>query len=616
MNKFWQFARYMLRYKPMLGVGMLGAILDAVCRAGGFGAVLAVIDQLFEKDQTLHMVAAEWLKKEDVKQVIGDQLALADHLPQSAFGGLMVIFACIMVLMVLGSCARFTHQYCAVTVSFRSVMNVRRMIFQRLVHVPWLTASESGTADKMSRVVRDSAQLAAGFNALTSRALRDLLQGCAMLLVAVFMNWQLTLIFLIGFPIIGFLLYRFGRTIRKASRRALKQMGNMLAALQEALQALTVVKVHQAEGYERRRFNRINRRVYQLEMKARVARALSSPTVESIALTGFMGVTLVAAYYTFVLGKAEPKEILFVLLPLGAAGAAFRPLANLNSDLQTAAAAAERLDEVLHLEVEPNTRRHPSRASVPALARHAHSVQFEQVSFRYPSGDRDALHGIDLTVPHGSVCAVVGGNGSGKSTLLYMLPRLINPSKGSVLIDGHNIADCSLRSVRGQMAMVTQQTVLFDGTIADNITYGSRSVSREKMIAAAKRSYAHDFISDLPDGYDAQLGEWGGRLSGGQRQRIAIARAILRDPAILILDEATSQIDSESEARIAEALKDLETGRTTFVIAHRLSTVTDADIIVVMEEGRIAATGQHTELLQHSDTYRVLCQTQLGGAID
>jgi subfamily B ATP-binding cassette protein MsbA len=434
-----------------------------------------------------------------------------------------------------------------------------------------------------------------------------------MLGVALLFNWQLTGIFLIGVPIIGIVLHRFGRTIRRATKRALGQMGKMLAALQEALQALAVVKVHQAEGYERRRFNRINRAVYKQEMKARVARAMSSPVVESIAMIGFMTVALVAAYFAFELGKAKPKDIVFVLGMLGAAGAAFRPLANLNSDLQTSAAAAERLHDALCMEVEPNTRRHPALHTARALPRHCNSVVFENVSFRFPEAARDALQNVNLTVPHGSVCAVVGSNGAGKSTLLNLVPRLYTPAKGRVLIDGVDIADCSLRSLRRQMAMVTQQTVLFEGTIADNITYGSRTASMDRIIAAARQAHAHEFITELPEGYDSPLGEWGSRLSGGQRQRIAIARAILRDPAILILDEATSQIDSDSEAKIAAALAEFEHGRTTFVIAHRLSTVVGADMIVVMEDGRIAAVGKHEQLLDESPAYRVLCQTQLAG---
>ena len=298
---------------------------------------------------------------------------------------------------------------------------------------------------------------------------------------------------------------------------------------------------------------------------------------------------------------------------LALAGAAFRPLANLNNDLQASAAAANRLDELLHVDVESAARSGQQRR-LRRLPRHGQSVVFDNVTFSYPGAERPAIADIVLTVEQGRTCAVVGGNGSGKTTLVGLLPRLYEPEHGRVLIDDVDIAECSLRSVRRQIAVVTQETILFDGTIADNLTYGSRHASHERMMEAARRAHADEFIDELPDGYDTQIGEWGQRLSGGQRQRIAIARAILRDPAILILDEATSQIDADSEAKISAALAEFMTGRTTFVIAHRLSTVVNADLIVVLDAGRIVATGKHDDLLAGCQTYQLLCRTQLQNA--
>ncbi|MFW6033262.1 MAG: ABC transporter ATP-binding protein, partial [Phycisphaeraceae bacterium] len=291
-------------------------------------------------------------------------------------------------------------------------------------------------------------------------------------------------------------------------------------------------------------------------------------------------------------------------------GASFRPLANLNNDLQEAAAAASRIREVLELPVEPNVRG-SHREGRPVLPRHRESVRFDHVSYHYPGSETPALEGVDLEVAHGENIAIVGPNGAGKSTLLNLLPRLNEPSAGRVLIDGKDIAKVSLRSLRRQIAVVTQQTVLFEGTIAENVAYGQRHIPRERVVTAAKAAYAHEFIDRLPAGYDTHLGEGGAGLSGGQKQRLAIARAILRDPAILILDEATSQIDAESEARINRALAEFREGRTTFVIAHRLSTVVDADRIVVMVDGQIADQGTHGELLGRCPVYQTLTQTQL-----
>jgi ABC-type multidrug transport system fused ATPase/permease subunit len=265
--------------------------------------------------------------------------------------------------------------------------------------------------------------------------------------------------------------------------------------------------------------------------------------------------------------------------------------------------------EIFDLPVEPigiDDRRH-----APGLPRHRRSIAFEAVTFAYPGQDPPAVQQVSLEVPFGHTVAIVGANGSGKTTLLHLLSRLLEPVSGRVLIDGVDIAAVNLRSLRSQIAVVTQQSVLFEDTIAGNITYGRRYESQDHVLAAAQAAFADEFISALPRGYDTPLGEGGSGLSGGQRQRICIARAILRDPAILVLDEATSQIDADSEAKINQALRQFRHGRTTFVIAHRLSTVVDAELIVVMDAGRIIDQGTHAQLLERCAIYRTLTLTQL-----
>ena len=614
MKAFWRFARLMLRYKRLLVLAGIGAVFDAVCAAAGFGTLMWIIEQLFNQGQTAHDIIAEKLSNPDVVNVLGDVSHLADFVPNDQWLGFGFLLGVIFVLAVLGSLGRFMHQYFAITVSLRTVMAIRKTAFQRLVHVPLCVSAEDSTADNLSRIVRDSGQLSRGFSTLTSKAVRDVLQGLAALSIALFVSWELTAVFLVGVPIIGVCIKKFGKVIRRASKRANRQFGQMLGALTESLQSLPVVKVNQSEGYERRRFNTINRAVLREEMAARTARAVSSPVIELIAMGGVIAVAMFAGWLIYRSHSGvEPQDLIGVLMMLGVAGAAFRPLANLNNDLQEAAASAERVQQVIELPVE-SVVHHGDRNRGQKLPRHRQSVVFENVGFTYPQAADRALEQINLTVNHGQVCAIVGGNGSGKSTLVNLIPRLHEPTTGRVLIDGHDVSEYSLRSVRNQQAMVTQATVLFDGTIAENIRYGYRHAGDEQIIEAAKRAHAHGFITKLPDGYDTHIGEWGGRLSGGQRQRLAIARAILRDPAILIMDEATSQIDTESERQITEAMAEFTKDRTTFVIAHRLSTVVNADLIVVLEDGRIAATGTHDELLGASDTYRVLCQTQLHAA--
>jgi len=612
MREFWQFARMTLQYKGLLTLAACGALFDALCAFAGFASLMWIIEQLFNARTTAHDIIAEKLASPRLQYWVGDLTGLADLVPDDQWYGFATLLGLIFVLALLGTCGRFAHQYFAITVSLRTIAKIRRHAFQRLVHLPLALAGRDSTADNLSRVVRDCSQISRGFSALMNRAVRNILQGLVALAVALFVSWQLTLIFLIGVPVIAVAIRKFGKTINRAARRANRQFGHMLAALQESIQALPVVKVSQAEGYERRRFNRINRAVLREEMTARTARAMSSPVVEVIGLLGVVAVALVAAWWIYrTESGARPQHLIMVLAMLGVAAASFRPLANLNNDLQGAAAAALRVDQVLQLETEPNATGVDPAARPRRCPRHRARVTFDAVTFTYPAGDRPILRDIDLIVEQGRTCAIVGHNGSGKSTLVSLLPRLYEPDHGRILIDGVDIATCTLRSVRRQMAMVTQQTVLFEGTIAENLAYGARHVSRERVIAAARQAHAHEFIERLPEGYETEIGEAGGRLSGGQRQRIAIARAILRDPAILILDEATSQIDSDSEARIADALAEFMAARTTFVIAHRMSTVVNADLIVVMEDGRIASTGTHEQLLEQSDAYRVLCQTQL-----
>ena len=264
--------------------------------------------------------------------------------------------------------------------------------------------------------------------------------------------------------------------------------------------------------------------------------------------------------------------------------------------------------EAMQIPIEPTG---PEARSKPALPRHMSEVRFESVSFAYPGQETPAVRDVSLQVKHGQTVAIVGANGSGKTTLLSLIPRLIEPTRGQVLIDGRDIASSNLRSLRRQIAVVTQQAVLFEGSIAANIAYGRSHEPREKVIAAAQAAYAHDFISESAKGYDTMLSESGEGLSGGQRQRLCIARAILRKPAILILDEATSQIDADSETKINQALRELTRDCTVFVIAHRLSTVIDADLIVVMTEGRILDQGTHDQLLDRCATYRSLNQAQM-----
>ncbi|MEL7485407.1 MAG: ABC transporter ATP-binding protein, partial [Planctomycetota bacterium] len=322
-----------------------------------------------------------------------------------------------------------------------------------------------------------------------------------------------------------------------------------------------------------------------------------------------IGILAAVAVKAVLDSELDPKNFIVALMAVGIAAASLRPLTGIINEIQAAAAASERVEELMALEPEPGTRER-----LPDLPRHTNSVALDGITFTYPGAERPALRDVSIEVVHGERVAFVGPNGSGKTTLLSLIPRLFDPDAGRVLIDGLDITEHSNASLRSQIGVVTQETVIFPGTIRSNIAYGAKHATEEQILDAANRAHAMPFIEQLGEGLDTPVGEQGLTLSGGQRQRIAIARAILRDPAVLIMDEATSMIDADSEAHITEAINEFSRGRTTLVVAHRLSTVVNSDRIAVLDAGTLIDQGTHSELLDRCDVYRTLARTQLVGS--
>lgn len=618
MASFWRYVRQIFRYRLMVAFAALAVMLDAITAFSGFGGAIAVIRYAFDADpdkRPIRDIVAEQLRDPAVTRYIGDVSGLANIIPADRFMAFAFILGGVLVLSAFGGVMRYFHQTVVITLCLRLAMKIRLRAFKRVLHAPYENLMGSQSGDLISRINFDTLRLSIGLQALLGRSIRDLSMGLVFITWAFLINWRLTLLFLIALPVIGILTRKFGKKVRKASKGAMEHSGAMVGSMQESMLSPQVVRVHNAEGYERRRFKTLNRKLYKQELKARTAKALSSPTTEFVALCGVIGVTLLAAWYIVRWGQGNAVSTGFALISIALAGGSLKPLAKLNNDLQESAAAATRLDEILQLPAEPGVKMDREgkvvEVKAPDLPRHAKSIHFDHVSYRYPNAQGLALDNVNLQLPHGKTIAIVGPNGSGKSTLLSLLPRLIEPGEGQVRIDGTDIRGISLRSLRKQIAMVTQQSVLFTGTIAENIAYGRSHTPREQIVSAAQAAHAHEFIEKLPMGYDHPLGEAGAGLSGGQRQRLCIARAILRDPAIFILDEATSQIDTDSEAKINEALREIRQGRTFFVIAHRMSTVVDADAIIVMDQGKVVGQGTHKELMMSCETYRILFNREL-----
>ncbi len=607
MHDFWHFARRMLRYRAMVVLALGMAAISALSLGAGLVGVYPILKAMLGEHQSLADIVTELNARPPLAGAIPQ--AWIDALPTGTFTAVVWIFAILGGLTVFGGVTNFLHAFLSLTVIQRTIANVRRDAFHRVIRLPLRDIVAGGTADKVSRIVHDAATLEAGLNALLSKGAAQVAKGIACFAAAIVVLWWLALSALIVGPPLYIIIRRLGKRIRRASRSALASQAGLYAEASQALQGLRVVKVHTTERYEAGRFHRTNKEVMRQMFRVRTARALSSPVVEVLSLfaLGFLSILAVKAIMD---GRLDSASFLLCIGALFAAGASVKPLSGLLNDIQASAGAAQRIRELLSLAPEPG---HDPK--LPRLARHARSIEFKGVTLTYPGAAQPALRDIDLTVRFGERLAIVGPNGSGKTTLLSLVPRLFDPDagKGAVLIDGRDIRECSVRSLRDQIGVVTQETVLFRGTIRSNLAYGADNATDARVREAARRARAAEFIEAIPGGYDALVGEQGLTLSGGQRQRLAIARAILREPAILILDEATSMIDADSEAHIAEALAEFSSGRTCLIVAHRLSTVKNADRIVVMDGGRVVDQGTHADLLARCPTYRLIAQNQLLG---
>ncbi len=610
MPAFWYFAARMLRSRLQLSAALLCAAISAVGIGAGLLSLGPMLSLLLDPARAggLRTMAEEHNAQAVVTRI---PEWCVERLPEAPYDGVLLLMLSLAGLTVIGATANFLHQFFSLTLCTRVVAAVRMEVFRHAVHLPLSLVVRRGPAEFTSRVLRDSTELQQGLVALTSRAVAQVTKGIAAFAAALWFDWRLTAVAVVAAPVMGFVLRKFGKRIRRASRGALERQESLLRVTNESMQGLRAVKSGTAESDAVHRFDRANRAVVQEEMRLRTARAASGPVIECIAVLILLGFALIAAKQILG-GHLRLDDFVLTFGALGLAAGSLRPLAGLVNDIQAAAAPSERLRELLRESREDEADR--QGASRPALPRHASEIRFEAIEFRYPGAERNALERVDLVIRFGERVAIVGPNGCGKTTLLSLLPRLLVPDSGRVLIDGVDLAGVSLRSLRSQIGVVTQETVLIRGTVEENIRFGNFGATREQVMDAARRAHAAEFIERLPESYATAVSEQGASLSGGQRQRIAIARAILRNPSILLLDEATSQIDAESEEQIAAAIAEFGRGRTVILIAHRLSTVLGADRIVMMEHGRVVDSGTHEALLPRCEPYRRLFRSQFAAS--
>jgi subfamily B ATP-binding cassette protein MsbA len=488
------------------------------------------------------------------------------------------------------------------SIGLAMVRDLRQDAYRALLDQSTRYSSESSSGELMSRLLSDAEQIQSAFGS----RLADFVQGSlTMVLVLVYvfsLNFQLALAVLVVAPLLVVPIVGNFRKLRRTGMSARERIGEMGAILGETLRGHRLIKTYAMEDFEAERFGEANRRYFGASRQTMRLQALNSPLMEILAGAGLAIVFVYAAGQI----RAGQMSVGGLVSFLAAIMMLYKPLKDVtrtNIVLQVALVAAQRLFDVVDGENDivekPDAR---------DLAPFSKSLRYDTVAFGY--GADAVLKGLELTIARGETVALVGPSGAGKTTLVNLLPRLYDPLEGRVTFDGVDLRDATLRSLRRQIGLVTQETVLFDTSVRENIAYGERAPSEVRVRAAARAAFADEFIERLPQGYDSGVGEGGGRLSGGQRQRLAIARAIYKDAPILILDEATSQLDAESEALVARGLANLMQGRTTLVIAHRLSTVRRADRIVVLDEGRIVEEGTHAALLTRRGLYRRLHDMQ------
>jgi len=521
---------------------------------------------------------------------------------------IFIIIITLTIITIFRCLARFYQSFLAEKIVQISMTRIREDVFRHVMYMSVGFFAARGTSDTTSRILSDVSVSCKGIKILLGKTIREPFNAIAALAVAFSISWKLTLIFLLSAPFVIGIFAILGKKIKKATRKSLVATAHILGRIQGAMNALHVVKVYNRQEHEIDHYQQANLALLKQKLKIAKVEAGTNPLLDVMGMFAMSGAILMgAAWVSNKYSGIQAPEFFVLIALLGVAAESVRKVSDVWNHIQEANAAAERVFAVID---EP---REPETADAFVLEPLKERIEFQGIVFTYPDAAEPALKGIDLVVPAGQTVAVVGPNGSGKSTLINLLPRFYDPDSGSICIDGQDIHLATLASLRDQISMVTQNTVTFNDTIAHNIAYSKPDATMDEIIQAARQAHAHEFIEPLPDGYDTVIGENSAGFSGGQLQRIIIARAILKNPKILIFDEAMSQIDADSEAKIHDALQDIMKGRTCFLVAHRFSTVISADRIVVIDDGRIVADGTHDELMTASDVYRRLYETQLLG---
>lgn len=570
MNLYLRILSYIKPYLPRL-------IAAAIC------TILAAAGNLY----------VPWIIKDVIDKVLADKNAEM----------LNIIAAGIIIIFFIRGVCFYGQNYLMSYVGERVIIDIRSAVYRKLQRLSVSFYDKNKTGTIMSYVTNDVSALQA---AMVQNTIDMITEGSVLIgsiSAMVYLDWKLTLFTFCTFPFVLWLMDFFGKRIRKSGRRIQECTADITSILQETVSSARVIKSFVREDYEIERFCNQNFANFRANMKNAQLMALLTPVIEFVAA---IGVTAIIWYggHGVINGDLTAGSLVAFLVYAVNISNPVKRLTRVVGSIQRALAAAQRVFDVLDMKEE--IAEIPEAKALPQIQG---SVEFKDVSFAYGKGE-EVLKDVSFKAEPGEVIAIVGPSGAGKSTIANLLPRFYDTTSGSITIDGNNIAEVTLNSLREQVGIVPQETVLFNGTLYDNILYGRLEATREEVEAAAKAANAHNFIMEFPNGYETMLGDRGLNLSGGQRQRIAIARAILKNPRVLVLDEATSALDTESERIVQEALDRLMVGRTSFVIAHRLSTIKNANKIIVLQRGRIVEVGTHDELMANNKLYSHLYNIQ------
>ncbi len=601
MSLYTRFLKYIIPYTSSIILSCLCALVISACDLGYIHILADTIDALKVIEEKGFAKPVE-IRYFHFEGYFGGFAATLEDSSQ-ALRMLFFVIAGVFAFVFLKGIFSYGSKYLMSRVAYKLLIRFRKEMYNRITLSPWWTVKKQRTGDLVQRVINDAGSIQSSIDSI-ARILQAAATTIVFLTMMFVKSWRLSLLTMIVFPSFAYIINRFGNKIKNTSRRIQSKIADVSSHLDETISGIQIIKSFTAEKREMDKFAEENNVNYRFAMRRVRLRASMIPAIDLFSAMGFACVFGFGCWQV-INGNLTTGWFLGYIAMVGMVFKPIKMLGNANSTLQQTMASVERIFYVLDFPEE--TSELPGSKELPNIKG---EVIFRNVSFGYDGGEL-VLKRINFKASPGETVALVGHSGVGKTTLLNLLPRFYDAVEGDILIDGCPIKEVTLESLRKQIATVPQDTILFNGTVMENILYGTPNATAKEVIEASRKANADDFIKNLPQGYETQIGERGARLSGGEKQRISIARAILKTPKILLLDEATSALDSESEALIQASLANLMKNRTTFVIAHRLSTVRNAAQILVIDKGQIVESGTHQELIVQNGLYRQLCSAQL-----